>query len=501
MKEALAQLRTRLIEADDIGRAAAVLGWDQTTYMPPGGAAARGRQMATLGRIAHEKATDPEIGRLLDTLQPWSENLGPENDDAALIRVARRQFERNLKVPVALVGAIDEHAAGTYDVWTRARAANDFAAVRAGLEKTVDLSRQLAECFAPYEHIMDPLIDFSDYGMKVSSVSKIFAELRGALVPMVTAITAQPPFDDSFMRAKFPVQKQWDFGMAVAKKLGYDMGRGRQDKTHHPFCTTFSIGDVRITTRFNEQDVTDGLFSTMHESGHAMYEQGVDARYEGTPLAGGTSSGVHESQSRLWENIVGRSEGFWANMYPKLQRKFGAQLKHVPVEQFYRAINKVQRSLIRTDADEVTYNLHVIIRFDLERQLLEGTLAVKDLPEVWRARYASDIGLASPDDRDGCLQDVHWFGGTVGGAFQGYTLGNILSAMFYSAALKAQPEIPAQIAQGKFGTLHRWLIKNIHRHGSKFTAPELIQRVTGGPIALDPYLAYLRGKYGALYSL
>jgi carboxypeptidase Taq len=499
--EALTELKGRLTEVDDINRAAAVLGWDQATYMPSGGAPARGRQLATLGKLAHARATDPAIGRLLDTLQPWAEKRSPDSDDAALIRVARRNYEQSQKVPGALVGELNEHLALSYDTWTRARPANDFAMVQPLLEKTVELSRRMAECFAPYEHIMDPLIDMGDYGMRVSTVTPIFAELRSHLAPMVKAITAQTPADDSVLKRSYPEQKQWDFGVNVVKRMGYDLSRGRQDKTHHPFCTTFSIGDVRITTRFQENDLGDGLFSTIHEAGHAMYEQGVDTGLEGGPLAGGTSSGVHESQSRLWENIVGRSRGFWEFFYPKLQRKFGKQLDDVPLDVFYRAINKVSRSLIRVDADEVTYNLHVIIRFDLEQQLLDGRLAVKDLPEAWRARYQSDLGVSSDDDKDGCLQDVHWFAGPVGGAFQGYTLGNILSGQFYEAALKANPEIPDQIRAGKFGVLHRWLQKSIYKHGSKYYAPELIQRVTGGSLDTGPYVRYLKTKYGALYDL
>jgi carboxypeptidase Taq len=265
--------------------------------------------------------------------------------------------------------------------------------------------------------------------------------------------------------------------------------------------TKFSLGDVRITTRFHESDLGDGLFSTLHESGHAMYEQGINMAYEASPLAGGTSAGVHESQSRLWENIVGRSLGFWSYYYPSLQAMFHQQLHTVPLETFYKAINKVQPSLIRVDADEVTYNLHVMIRFDLEVALLEGSLTVKDLPEAWHARYEQDLGLRAPDDRDGVLQDVHWYSGLIGGAFQGYTLGNILSGQFYAEALKAHPDIPAQVEKGQFDTLHSWLKSNIYESGSKFTAPELIERVTGQGLTIAPYMAYLKEKYSHLYAL
>jgi carboxypeptidase Taq len=287
----------------------------------------------------------------------------------------------------------------------------------------------------------------------------------------------------------------------VIERFGYDFERGRQDKTHHPFMTKFSLGDVRITTRVKEDDLSDALFSTLHEAGHAMYEQSIDPSFEGTPLAGGTSAGVHESQSRTWENIVGRSRGFWEFFFPRLKHAFPDQLAGVSFDTLYRAINRVERSLIRTDADEVTYNLHVMIRFDLELDLLEGKLEVKDLPDAWHARYEADLGLRAPDDRDGVLQDVHWYGGTVGGMFQGYTLGNVMSAQFYEAALRAHPEITNEIRQGRFATLRGWLTENIYRHGSKFTAAEIVERATGTPMSVEPYLRYLIRKYGELYRL
>ncbi len=497
----LQELKARLSEVNDLNSAAAVLSWDQSTYMPPGGAAARGRQMATLARLAQEKSTDPAVGKLLDDLQPYAESLPYDHDDAALIRAARRAYERDIKVPPAFLAAFYEHTAASYQAWTEARPANDFKRMRPFLEKTLDMSRQLANFFPGYEHIADPLIDFADYGMKAASVRQVFADLRAQLVPLVQTITAQEPADDRCLKQHYPEDLQLAFGAMVIKKFGYDFNRGRQDKTHHPFATKFSIGDVRITTRVKENDFSEAFFSTTHESGHAMYEQGVNPAYEGTPLDGGVSAGVHESQSRTWENLVSRSLGFWEHFYPELQKTFPAQLGGVSLETFYRAINKVQRSLIRTDADEVTYNLHVMIRFDLELQLLEGALEVRDLPEAWHARYQSDLGLTAPSDVDGCLQDVHWYGGMIGGSFQGYTLGNILSAQFFAQAEKAHPEIRAEIAQGKFDTLHGWLKTNIYALGSKYTAPELIERVTGGPLDIGPYIHYLRTKYGALYRL
>jgi carboxypeptidase Taq len=497
----LTELKAILAEVNDLSNAAAVLGWDQATYMPSGGAPARGRQMATLAKVSQEKFIDKKVGKLLDGLAKYEETLPYDSDDASLIRVTRRDYERATKIPPAFLAEFNVHGAETYQLWTEARPANDFARVRPNLERTLDLSRQLADFFPGYEHIADPLIDFADYGMKASSVRALFAELRAELVPIVKAITSQPPADDSCLRKRYPEADQSAFGAEVVKQLGYDFNRGRIDKTHHPFMTSFSIGDVRITTRTKEDFLGELLFSNIHEAGHAMYEQGNDPAHEGLPLAGGTSAGVHESQSRLWENVVGRSRGFWEYFFPKLQAKFPEQLRGVSLDEFYRAINKVEKSLIRTDADEVTYNLHVMLRLDFEMQLLEGTLSIRDLPEAWHERFEHDLGVVPPDDKDGVLQDVHWYGGTIGGSFQGYTLGNVMSALFYSQALKAHPEIPAEMKQGKFDTLHTWLVENIYRHGRKFTAPELVKRVTGADLTIQPYIHYLKTKYGELYTL
>lgn len=499
-EQKMTALKARLLESSDLYSAASVLNWDQTTYMPPDGAAARSRQAALVGRLAHERAVDPEVGRLLDDLQSYGESLPYDHDDAALLRVTRRAYDQLTKIPSEFLGTLYEHIGNLYSTWTRARPANDFSMVRDGLAKTLDFSQRMAEYF-PHQHIADPLIAFSDYGMTAESVRSVFAALRTQLVPLVSAITAQEPADDSALHQHFPKEKQLEFGVAVIKDYGYDFNRGRQDLTHHPFMTRFSAGDIRITTRVDEEFLGDALFSTLHEAGHALYEMGIDLAYDGTPLGGGTSSGVHESQSRTWENIVGRSRGFWDHYYPQLQATFPDQLSTVPVDVFYHAINKVKRSLIRVDADEVTYNLHVMIRFDLELDLLEGKLKIDDLPEAWRARYTSDLGITPPDDKDGVLQDVHWYSGTIGGAFQGYTLGNLIAAQFYESAIKAKPEIVTEIGQGKFSTLLGWLRENVHTHGGKFTTAELIERVTGSALRVDPLMNYLKQKYGELYNL
>ena len=500
MEKKLEELKTHLQEVYDLDRIGAVLNWDQSTGMPPGGAAARGRQVAMLARMSQEKFTDPVIGKMLDDLRKYEESLPYDSDDASLIRVTRRDYERATKVPPEFMAKLYGHMSESYQVWSAARPANDFARVRPLLEKTLDYSRELANFFPGYQHIIDPLIDFADYGMKASILSALFSELRARLVPIVQAINSQPPVDDACLKKTFPEDKQIAFAREVIKRIGFDFERGRQDKSPHPFTTDFSVNDVRITTRVKENNLGDCLFSMIHEAGHAMYEQGVNPTYEGTPLAGGTSSGVHESQSRTWENLVGRSRGFWEFFYPELQKVF-PHLKDVPLDAFYRAINKVERSLIRTDADEVTYNLHVMLRFDFELAMLEGKLAVRDLPEAWRERFKADFGILPPDDKDGVLQDVHWYGGVVGGEFQGYTLGNILGAQFYAAALKKRSDIESDVEKGKFDALLAWLRENIYQHGRKYTAPELVKRVTGSDITIEPYISYLRTKYGELYKL
>ena len=497
----LAELKRRLLEIYDLNAAGAVLSWDEATYMPTGGAPARGRQTAMLRRLAHERFVDPVFGRLIDDLQPYAETLPSDTDEACLIRVVRRDFEKAIKVPADHVARANAHGSASYNAWTRARPANDFAAMIPYLETTLDLSREYAGFFAPYAHIADPLIDDADEGMTAADIQRLFSELRSELTPMVRAIADQPVTDDRCLRSHFPEAAQVEFGLSVARRFGYDLERGRLDKTHHPFCTKFAAGDVRITTRVRENDLGDALFSTLHEAGHALYEQGVDAALEGTPLGYGVSAGVHESQSRLWENIVARSRGFWEHYYSTLQRTFAGQLGAVPLDTFYRAINKVERSLIRTDADEVTYNLHIMLRFDLELKLLEGRLRVKDLPEAWRAAMLSDLGIVPLDDRDGCLQDVHWYAGSIGGAFQSYTIGNILSAQIFAAALGARPDIPHQIEQGEFGPLHSWLRERIYRQGRKFAPNDLVMRATGAAMSMAPYLAYLRDKYGRIYEL
>ena len=498
VEKRLAELKARLAEIADLNSASAVLGWDQATYMPKAGAAVRGQQLATLSRIAHEKFTDPALGRLLDTLAVALDGRDTADDAAALVRITRRDYERAIKIPSALVERISRHGNAAYTAWTEARPANDFARVAPLLEEGVKLSRELALALGGGRHIMDPLIEGSEPGMSVAGIRTLFDTLRPPLLALFKATQAAPPSDVACLHLHYPTDKQLLFGLRMAERFGFDLTRGRQDESPHPFCTTFGSTDVRITTRVKANDLGEALFSTLHEAGHAMYEQGVAASFDRTPLAGGVSAGVHESQSRLWENIVGRGENFLGYAFPLLQKQFPEQLKRVSLKTFYRAVNRVTPSLIRTDADELTYNLHIMIRFDLECDLIDGRLKAKDLPEAWRARYAQDLGVTPHNHSDGCLQDVHWFGGTIGGAFQSYTIGNILSAQFYAAACAKHPAIPGEIATGKFATLHGWLAENVHRHGRKFDPADLVQRATGKPMTTGPYLDYLAAKYRPL---
>lgn len=494
------ELLQSLYEIDDLESAACLLAWDQATYMPAGGAAARARQLATLRRLAHEKLIAPEFAKQLEKFERSLDDSAYGSDDAALARAARRNYDRAANVPPAFLHEFTEHTAACYTAWTQARPANDFAAIKPFLEKTLDLSKRYADFFPDHAHVADPLIESSDFGMTVATIRPIFSDLRDFLTPFAQEIQDGEPVAELPASARFDIEAQRQAAIDIATRFGYDFSRGRLDKTHHPFMIKFSLGDARITTRYSEENLS-AVFGTMHEAGHAMYEQGISRSYERTPLADGTSSAVHESQSRSWENIVGRSRHFWSGYYDRLQAHFPDALRDVPMDAFYRAINRVAPSLIRVDADEVTYALHVIIRFELELEMLEGALDIAHLPEAWNAKYAEYLGVTPPDDRDGVLQDVHWYTDYIGGMFQGYALGNVLASQFYDVALKQHPEITSEIESGHFDTLRGWLTENIYQHGSKYTTLELVERITGGAISTDPYKRYLRAKYSDIYGL
>lgn len=495
---ALTRLRERLFDVIDLHGASYLLKWDQATYMPPGGAPARARQTALLKAIAHERFVDAEVGKLLEAAEREVAQLPNDGFEAAYVRIARRDFDLAVATPAAFTRRFFAHTAATYQAWTEARPADDWQRMIPLLEETLELSHALSGFEGPdAAHPADPLISRSDYGMTVAGLRPLFSALREAIVPMVNAAATTRPPDEMFLRTPTVITKQVDWARQKVAEFGYDLSRGRVDPTAHPFAIEFSIDDVRITIRSREDDLRETLFTTFHESGHGMYHQGLDPRFEGTPLADGASAGVHESQSRLWENVVGRSDSFWRGAYPSLQSALPEVLQTVSREEFVRAVNIVRPSPIRTAADELTYNLHVIVRFELELALLEGRLAVRDLADAWRAAYAETLGVTVESDRDGVLQDVHWFSREIGGAFQGYTIGNVLSVQFYEAACRTHPEIPAEIEAGVYSTLYRWTRDNIHRFGRIYDPTELIERITGGPLDVNPYIRYLMAKFGS----
>ncbi len=500
MENKLEQLKTLLGEVQDLNLASAVLGWDQQTYMPAGGAEDRGDQLATLSRLAHIKFTSVEVGQLLDDLKPYADQLDPDADDARLIKVTAREYAKRVKVPADLVAEFAQVTTLGQQAWVEARAQSNFSRFQSYLERIVELRRRYASLFAPYEHIYDPLMDDFEPGLKTAEVQAIFNTLRPQQIELIKAIAEKPVIDDSFIRQTLPEQEQWSFGVEVISKFGFDWERGRQDKSAHPFTTSFGLGDVRITTRFEAHNSLSALFSTMHEGGHALYEQGFSTALRRTPLATGASLGFHESQSRMWENLVGRSHDFWIYFYPHLQSRLSSYFGNVDLEAFYRAINKVQPGLIRVDADEATYNLHVMLRLELEIALMEGSLEVRHLPDAWNTRMKEYLGLTPPDSAHGVLQDIHWSGGMIG-YFPTYALGNLISAQLWDKILVAIPDLPEMIRRGEFSALLGWLRENIHRHGAKYEPQELIQRITGSKIDPEPYLRYLRTKYGEIYRL
>ncbi len=495
--DTLEKLRKKLATVSDLGSAGALLAWDQQTYMPRGGVEARAESMATLSRLAHEHFVDAETGGLLDA----AGDLDPETEDGALVRRARRDYERSTRLPSRLVEEMSRASALAEPAWVEARESSDFSLFAPHLEKMLPLQREAAEALGYEDHPYDALLDGYEPGARKVRLEKMFGELKKGIVPMIRRISERG--DDGraeILRGAFDEAAQEKFGEEVVTAFGYDWDRGRQDRTVHPFCINFGPDDVRITTRFDGGWLSPALFGTMHETGHALYEQGVDPRYSRTPLSGGTSMGIHESQSRMWENLVGRSRGFWSHYYLRLQGAFPEPLRDVDAEQFYRAINTVSPSEIRVEADEVTYNLHILLRFELEVALIEGSLGVSELPEAWNAKMEEYLGITPTSHATGVLQDVHWSAGLFG-YFPTYTVGNVLSVQFFEEAVKAHPEIPEDIRRGEFSALLQWLRENIHHHGSFYLPDEIVERVTGRPLDTAPYLRYLETKFGELYGL
>jgi len=500
MEEKLKQLKELLGEVADLRAASSVLGWDQQVNMPEGGAEDRGEQIATLENILHQKATSDEIGKLLDDLERYQDQLDSDSDDARLIKVTRREYDKQTKVPPEYVSEFARVSTVAQSVWEKAKATADFEEFRPHLEKLVDLRRQYAEFFKPWDHVYDPLLDDFEPGMKTAEVQEIFNKLRPEQVELIRKISEKDQVEKSFLELNYPEKKQWDFGVEVISKFGYDWNHGRQDKSAHPFTTSFGLNDVRITTRFKEDYLPTAMFGTMHECGHALYEQGVDKKLNRTPLADGASMAVHESQSRMWENLIGRSRPFWKYFFPRLKETFPSQLENVDQDTFYKGINAVEPSLIRVEADEATYNLHIMLRLEIEIALMEGSLEAKDAPEVWNEKFKEYLGIIPPDDAQGVLQDIHWsFGGF--GYFPTYALGNLVSVQIWEKMEQDLPDIDDQIEQAKFDEILGWLRDNVHAHGAKFEPQELVQKVTGSKITPEPYIRYLQSKFGEIYDI
>jgi carboxypeptidase Taq len=494
-----AQLLTILNEIFDLKYAEYLAGWDQQTYMPPGGSLGRGKLAGTLRRLIHDRITSPQVGQLLADLESYPTTLDSDSNEARLIRVTKRLYEKSTKVPSALVSEIAQVTSEAHVIWERAREASDFSHFEPYLSRIVDLRRQYSGCF-PYDHVYDPLLDDYEPGLKTADLQRFFSALRTQQVDLIQAISEQTQVDDSFLHQDFDEKRQWDFGVEVISRFGYDWNRGRQDQAAHPFTVRISQGDVRITTRFYPDYFSSAFFSTTHEFGHAIYELGVAEDLDRTPMGEGASMALHESQSRLYENLIGRSIDFWTYYYPRLQEYFPNQLGNVKLENFYKGINKVEPSLIRVEADEATYNLHIMLRLELEIALMEGSLEVKELQEAWNARMHDYLGISPPDDAQGVLQDVHWSAGYIG-YFPTYALGNLVSAQLWECLLNENPEIPEQIRRGEFNTLREWMAEKVHRHGAKFEPEELVERITGSRIDPAPYMRYLNRKYSEIYQL
>ena len=499
--ETMAALKARLAQIARIEQCAGLLGWDQQTYMPPGAANARAEQIAALSQLLHQMVSGDETGNLLSKAEAETQGQDADSDNVRMLSRLRRTYDRMTKLPEALVIELARHSSLSQEVWIRARQMSDFDTFAPSLEKMLDLTRQATEYLGYDAHPYDALVDQYEAGTKQADVAAMFADMKPHLVELNRAIAqSKNPVDDSLIHGEFPVDAQRKLTLDVVKAIGFDLTRGRQDVAEHPFCSNFSRDDVRITTRFDPRYLSMSIYASMHEAGHAMYEQGSPVAFEATPLAGGTSLGVHESQSRLWENMVGRSRAFTTYLFPQLQQAFPSAFADATPEMYYRAINKVTPSLIRVEADEATYNLHTLLRFELECALLEGTLDVGDVPDAWDAKMEEYLGITPPSDSDGCLQDVHWSAGLIG-YFPTYSIGNLLSAQLWHHLGQAVPDRDAQMAEGDFEPILDWLRTHVHAYGSKYLPKELVLKATGEPLTSRYYVDYLNTKYRDIYQL
>ncbi len=484
------ELRLRMAELNDLQHVGGLLFWDQRTKMPPAGSETRAEQVATLGRIAHERFVDPEVGRLLDELRGYEDSLPRDSFEASLIRVTRRDWEKASCVPPSLTAEMRRSGALGFRAWGEARAASDFATLAPHLETNLELKQRYVACFPPAAETYDILLDDYEPEMKTAEVRAVFDELKRELVPLVRDAdsSAQPP------ALELPRNGQERFARRVLDRLGFDDSSWRLDETAHPFMSTPGHGDVRLTTRWEAG--LNWLFGAIHEFGHGVYEHDIDPALARTPLGAGVSLGLHESQSRTWENLVGRSRPFWRFFYPQLQEAFPEHFGSLSEDDFYRVTNRVEPSLIRVDADEVSYNLHIILRFELEQELIDGRLAVADLPAAWNERFEEYLGIPVTSDREGVLQDMHWGGGAIG-YFPTYALGNLMSVQIWERVRDDLPDLDEQFARGEFAPLRAWYGEHLYRYGRKFTPQETLELASGSRLDAGPYLRYLRAKYAA----
>jgi carboxypeptidase Taq len=500
LSEQYDKLIRKLAEIHDVRMSRSILSWDQHTKMPPKGGEVRAEQLGTLDRIAHELFVADEIGELLEDLRSYEESLPYDSDEASLIRITRRDYDKARRVPSDLRAELTRAGAKALPAWIEAREKSDFSIFLPFLVRNVELQHEYIACFDKAENDYDILLDDFDEGLSTTEVRGVFDEVKAELIPLIAEVTERADaVDDSCLRGPFPIDKQRSFALEMLEQLGFDHESWRLDPTVHPFAMSAATSDIRLTTRYDEGDL-NSLFAAIHEFGHGFYENGIDPRLERTPLSQVTSMSLHESQSRMWENLVGRGLPFWRHFYPRLQASFPDRFDSVELDEFYRAINKVQPSLIRIEADEATYNLHIIMRFELEQEILEGGLDLDDLPEAWNTRMTEYLGVDVPDDAHGVLQDVHWSGGAIG-YFPTYSLGNVISVQLWEELRGALPDLDQQFERGEFGDLSAWLRENLHQHGRKFTSKEMLERIVGGAMDPGPYLRYLKEKLGGIYGI
>lgn len=510
MTSAYEQFQKHIASYNDILNAINILKWDARTQMPPGGAETRGYQLATLSRLAQERFVSDETARLIDAAQAEVANDEPESYRVRAVAQTKLYYDILRRIPSSLIERKAALAPVSEQVWAEAKSKNDFRAFAPYLQQMLDLVREQAEAVGYSEHPFDALVFEYEPSVTARTLKALFEDLKAGLLPLLAKIVASDrPLERDLWAKPYPVDRQKAFGLEIAQKFGYDLQRGRLDIAPHPFEVSFTRQDVRITTRYHETYFPMAFYGTLHETGHALYEQGVDPSLTRTALTtdflgqyavGGASYGVHESQSRMWENIIGRSRTFWDVHFERMREYFPEQMDGATPDLMYRAVNRVQPSLIRVEADEVTYNLHIMLRVEIEMGLLDGSLKVSDLPEIWNAKMQEYLGIAPPDDRRGVLQDVHWSGGGFG-SFPGYTVGNVMSAQFLEAARRDVPDIDAGLAEGSYAPLLGWMQNNIYRHGRAFSPEELLLRTTGSKLHVAPYLKYLNDKFSDLYRL